>query len=110
MIRVLLFALVCHVALSQDLMSPAKTMTKVWSFYREPSFDLLTNIIRSIDAEPGFPNNKDRQSPTLAFFAVAFERYPDKLNSINSLSDSLKNIKKLVQGCYSLEPQQRCHP
>jgi len=72
-------------------------MTELSSFYQHPSYLLLVSIIESIDADPNLPTSKDVQSPIMAFFTVAFERYPEKIGAINSLSDSLGNVKDLVR-------------
>ena len=102
MIRALVFVIACGTAFSQDIMPTGKTITELWNFYRQPSYTLLTNIILSIDVDPNFRTDKEAQTTLMAFFAVAIERYPEKFNSLNALSDSLKNVKKLLREALAL--------
>jgi len=102
MLRLLTFVLVCQTASSQELMSSEKTLMVFWGFYHQPSYSVLTSIIRSIDVDPGTPSHKGTMPAIMAFYAVAIQRYPDKIKSLNDLSDDLANTKMLLRDAIRL--------
>ncbi len=77
-------------------------MSDLVTFCQHPSYPLLVSIIRSIDADPSYQKNRDTYTPTIGFFAVAFERYPDQFNSLSALTDSLRNMKKIIRDALRL--------
>ena len=98
--------LLCRASLAQDVMSPEETGMVLLNFYRQPSFDVLTNIIRSVESDTSYRSNQTAQLTITAFYAAAFERYPEKLGAINKLSDSLRYSKKLIQAALRMNEKR----
>lgn len=79
-----------------------KVGMEMQSFFKHPSPDLLTDIIKSIDSEEDFLSKSSSAYPFIGFITVALSKYPDKSVDFNNLSNELKYSKDLVKYCLKL--------
>ena len=100
-IILLLSILLTSFCFGQHLISQEQISLEVQSFYQHPSYTLLSDIIKSMDADSTFLS-EEHYPPFIGFLTVAFSKYHEKYEDFKEIAEGLRFKGSLILYCLKL--------